>query len=560
MSRLLSRAASRAWAVVLFVLGVAAVAGIGEYQRQAAEVAERDLALVRNAAESFEDALDQSIRIADSANALVRPDGTVDEGVLQRFASGLVRQPTVLSVAWQRAVRPEERAQVESLLDVPLRGWDNESTAVAGERELYLPIMWAWPNPYDSIVGRDLLSEEVRATAALTARDTGRTIVTSPLAVAPADHLGILGITPLYRPGLPFRTVEQRREAFAGSISVVHFADVLLSDVLRDLPTGSRVRVADDDRLLAETDPPPALDGVATELEVGGREWTITARHPQRIVLTNLWWIAAVGPTLALIAGVAVHRSQLQFVRVSQARDELAAVVTSVQEATLSEPSAGVGIETAVRYVPATEHVRLGGDWYDIFTTPDGRTVVCVGDASGHGVEAITHMQRVRQVVAAFAYEGHEPADALRLSHEVLGRESETEESFATVWLGYVDPRRATMRYANAGHPAALLTVPGARPVQLGGATGPPLHMLVDPADWEDRHVDLAPGSVVLVHTDGLVETRAGGIEAGLPRVVELLSGSGGAELEVLADLLMAARAEPGRDDAALVLVRLRSA
>src|SRR5690606_20941498 len=160
-----------------------------------------------------------------------------------------------------------------------------------------------------------------------------------------------------------------------------------------NLPEGSDVRLTDGSQLLAETD--PALAGGRTErVSVAGQEWTVQVRHPRRVSFSNIAWISAVGFGLAILVGAALHRSERHVRLLAASRGQLAGVVSAVQQAALRPPDVPDHIEATVRYEPAAEHARLGGDWYDIFTRPDGHVVISVGDASGHGVQAITHMQR----------------------------------------------------------------------------------------------------------------------------------------------------------------------
>ena len=400
----------------------------------------------------------------------------------------------------------------------------------------------------------------MRAEAVSAARDGGEAVLTAPVQLAPDDRAGVLAVVPVYRPGLPTATAQQRQAAFAGALTVGHFADVLLDHVARKLPPNTRVSLSDGGRMLAQTDPPPAVadNGAATTVAIAGRQWTVHARHPDRASLTNVWWIIGVGAGISAAVAWALRQSVRHTDRLLAARDQLANLVATIQQGSLRPPpEPPPGTEIAVRYLPAAEHARLGGDWYDIFPGTDGRMVITVGDVSGHGVAAITHMQQVRQVVAAFAHEGHTPCSVLRLSDEVLATDQSADGHFATVWIGYWDPGSGTLDYASAGHPPALLAAPSGDPIELVSGDGPPLNMPIPGCSWNDYCAALACGSRLLVYTDGLVESRTGGFDAGVPAARTLIADRDIA-LGELADHLMDSRPNPGRDDAALVLVHTR--
>jgi serine phosphatase RsbU (regulator of sigma subunit) len=93
---------------------------------------------------------------------------------------------------------------------------------------------------------------------------------------------------------------------------------------------------------------------------------------------------------------------------------------------------------------------------------------------------------------------------------------SDEAERFASCVVVVVDPDSGTITYANAGHPAPLVLRRDAGVVRVVGeleATGPLLSWLhLDtPGAWTTRTASLAPGSLLVVYTDGLVEARPSG-------------------------------------------------
>lgn len=171
------------------------------------------------------------------------------------------------------------------------------------------------------------------------------------------------------------------------------------------------------------------------------------------------------------------------------------------------------GLRLRAVYVPSALEPGVGGDWYDVFRLPDGRVALAIGDVVGRGVEAAVVMGQVRQAVRAAALEGHPPAEALALASQVI-RLSHEHEGMTTAIFGIFDPATGVFAYATAGHPAPVVAnAAGVRALPSGGL---PLGFMDAPGapSWS---VDLAPGSLLVLHTDGLIESTRdpiGGQEA----------------------------------------------
>lgn len=209
------------------------------------------------------------------------------------------------------------------------------------------------------------------------------------------------------------------------------------------------------------------------------------------------------------------------------------------------------GLSAAARYLPGARGTQVGGDWYDLLEV-DGRLVLVVGDVVGRGVEAAALMGQLRATVRAYAVDGHSPADILtRLDKVVL---SLTGLHFSTCVVGVLDPQERTLCLASAGHLPPLLACPG------GGVTAvqldPGLPLGVGGAQFVEQTVHLEPGSLVLLYTDGLVETRECSVDEGLARLVSALAQPI-ASAEHACDLALGATDRDGSDDDTAVLALL---
>ncbi|MDT9592100.1 SpoIIE family protein phosphatase [Nocardioides zeae] len=240
-----------------------------------------------------------------------------------------------------------------------------------------------------------------------------------------------------------------------------------------------------------------------------------------------------------------------------------------LQRSLLTAPPQPADLEVAVRYEPAAESAQVGGDWYDAFEQTDGTLTLVIGDVVGHDTVAAAEMGEVRGLLRGIAATtGDGPAALL----ERVDRAMETlaVDTIATSVVARLEPSDAgpgwrRLRWANAGHPPPLLLEPGddgVRTARLLWST-PANRMLGLPTDDESRAesvVDVPPGAVLLLFTDGLVERRGEVLDVGLERLRDtVLATSPDASLEEVADQVLR-RQLPGwtEDDVALVVVRLR--
>ena len=173
---------------------------------------------------------------------------------------------------------------------------------------------------------------------------------------------------------------------------------------------------------------------------------------------------------------------------------------------------------TAVRYLPGTTGMAVGGDWYDLLQLPDGRVGLVVGDVQGHSIEASAVMGQLRIALRAYAAEGHSPGAVLARTGRLLA-ELDTD-LFATCCYLSLDPATGSVSAARAGHPQpARIHAGRGTAVELDLPGGPPLG--VDPAAYyPESETVLAPGETLLLYTDGLIETRDEDIDTSFDRLL----------------------------------------
>ncbi|WAZ26011.1 SpoIIE family protein phosphatase [Streptomyces cinnabarinus] len=263
---------------------------------------------------------------------------------------------------------------------------------------------------------------------------------------------------------------------------------------------------------------------------------------------------------LTALAGLIAHAMEK-----AQRYESEATLARGLQQALLPRRlSAHPMMETAGRYLPATQGMEIGGDWYDVVAAGDGLALV-IGDVQGHGVQAAATMGQLRTAVRAFAL-GDRPPDEVMSSTNRLLIDIDSG-LFASCCYIRLDPVTGVARVARAGHLPPLLRRPDGRTHRVDLPGGVVLG--VDPqAQYPVTELVIDPGAVLALYTDGLVERPGwdiddgiGGLRVALARSGAPLGCPGGQSLAKIADRLTAtARHTADRpDDIALLLATRRS-
>ncbi len=207
------------------------------------------------------------------------------------------------------------------------------------------------------------------------------------------------------------------------------------------------------------------------------------------------------------------------------------------------------GLEVHSAYLPATRGLEVGGDFYDLVELP-GAVAFMVGDVAGHDREAAAMMGHLRSAARTLAGQVETPSalvGALQDSWSLLGF-----DRIATGLFGRLDPRTGHMVLASAGHyPPLLVRGDSARYLEV-----PPGVPLGSPGTRApDVRVRLAAGDLLVLFTDGVIDEREDGIEAGLELLTKAALGGETAPAsacERIVSLLPVERS----DDIALLAVR----
>lgn len=244
--------------------------------------------------------------------------------------------------------------------------------------------------------------------------------------------------------------------------------------------------------------------------------------------------------------------------RIAEEMGAAAAIQRAFLPRSLPETAWPGRFEVASLMKPARE---VGGDFYDLFTTGDGRLAFAVGDVSGKGIPAALFMSFCRVVLRTVAPEGGAAGAVLARANAILAGDND-ESMFVTLALGILDLETGILDFASGAHEETFL-LPASGGVETLGRTGPALG-LFEAASFGSRRLPMGPGDTVVFTTDGVTEAfdpaRAMYGQARVVARLDRAPASRPAELvaDVEADVARFVRGAPQSDDITILAVTFR--
>jgi serine phosphatase RsbU (regulator of sigma subunit) len=198
-------------------------------------------------------------------------------------------------------------------------------------------------------------------------------------------------------------------------------------------------------------------------------------------------------------------------------------------------------ISFAARSRPAR---RVGGDFYDVIALRNGCFGLVMADVSDKGLPAALFMALARSLIRAEAQRGARrggagpgPREVLLNVHRLL-LEMSRAEIYVTVFYGVLDPATRSLTYARAGHDRPLLLDPAVGQCRPLAADGMALGFVED-VFLEEARVDLRPGEMLVLYTDGIIDAESPeGEFFGVERLCQTICGAGTLGAQALCDLL----------------------
>jgi phosphoserine phosphatase len=229
-----------------------------------------------------------------------------------------------------------------------------------------------------------------------------------------------------------------------------------------------------------------------------------------------------VAEALGAQAGVALQRAKLMEHYVEKQQMERAmGIAREIQQGLLPKESPRLeGFDVAGFSQAADE---TGGDMYDFFQLPDGRCMLIVADASGHGVGPALVIAETRAMLRAVSTRGADVPAVLNTVNDLLAADL-GESRFVTCFFGLLDPAAAGLSFASAGHGPLIFYDRAKDAFDQLPATGLPLAVMEGSDYSEVLHRDLAPGDLAIITTDGFFEAaNAAGEQFGIQRMLDII-------------------------------------
>ncbi|MEO8428491.1 MAG: SpoIIE family protein phosphatase [Verrucomicrobiota bacterium] len=203
-----------------------------------------------------------------------------------------------------------------------------------------------------------------------------------------------------------------------------------------------------------------------------------------------------------------------------------------------------------------------GGDYFDYLPMIGGRLGIVVADVTGHGVGPAMLMAEARAYLRILARNREDAGEILTRANRVLAEDVDFER-FVTLLFTRLDPKTLSLVYTNAGHPTGYVVDANAKVKALLKRTGVPLGIQPEAEYAAAPGIQLAPGDIVLLLTDGIEEAMSPKDEFfGIERMLEVVrKNADQSSHKIVEALYQAVRAfsedRPQLDDVTAVVVKV---
>ncbi|MFE0631355.1 SpoIIE family protein phosphatase [Streptomyces sp. NPDC058864] len=358
------------------------------------------------------------------------------------------------------------------------------------------------------------------------------------------EALIALGDTAAYPPGSP-----PAQTLATGKAALYDITEATLARWAAQDPRAAWIREAGTHSVIAI---PLTAGGGTLGLAVFVRHRNPVPFTPDDLALTE---------KLAHRAAAAIHNAR----RYARERTTTMTLQRSLLPHTLPEQAA---LDVATRYLPATTHAGVGGDWFDVIPLSGTRVALVVGDVVGHGIRASATMGRLRTAVRTLADVDLPPDELLTHLDDLVihlcsddageGQDAETAGGIGTTCLYAVyDPTTRQCSFARAGHPPPAVVTPDHAVHFLDVPAGPPLGLGGLP--FETMTTNLPEGTVLALYTNGLLDPHHHDIDQSLDKMFTALAHPAGSLDAVCDRVLTTLITHRPTDDIALLVARTRT-
>ena len=230
----------------------------------------------------------------------------------------------------------------------------------------------------------------------------------------------------------------------------------------------------------------------------------------------------------------------------------------ALQRALLPQLPELPAVTAAAKYLPAGRGMDVGGDWYDVIPLSADRVALVIGDVMGHGLPEAVIMGRVRTALQTLSDLELPPDEVLaHLNDLVCGL---GDDSFVTCLYAIYDPTTSSCTVARAGHPPPAVVCPDGTVHFAQADSDPPLGVAGPP--FEVSELPVPDGALLVLYTDGLIDSTSCDPAVGMGRMAELLPVLQAESLDRMCDSLtrgLLPADQQRADDAALLVARVRA-
>ena len=178
-------------------------------------------------------------------------------------------------------------------------------------------------------------------------------------------------------------------------------------------------------------------------------------------------------------------------------------------------------VSFVARYIPAAGSRAVCGDFYDFIPVEDGKLGITLGDVCGIGPSAANGSALARYTLRTFLSEESEPGALFERMNTHVSHEIENDR-FIRLLFGVLDPERATFDYVNAGHVPPVVYRARSAEVEWLDEGGIAMGVQSD-AEYKTGHIELEPGDMLVLYTDGVTEAPRSSKPFGQSRFVDLV-------------------------------------
>ena len=372
------------------------------------------------------------------------------------------------------------------------------------------------------------------------------------------------------------KTLEDLRVLFRDQVAIRGLVDTVATrlsvwqtQVAEPQIAAARTDLATARALVAEGSSTPTLDQVRNSLAdlsaAIDRRWADSNDQSASAFTSVLGTAIIAAAIFAAVAVLLLNRSRRWLTQAQTLEVRLRSTITTIQGSLLPATVPEIDhVAVAVAYRPASSDVDVGGDFYDINSSPAGLVTISVGDVCGHDIHAAVVTGLVRHTINAASQHLIDPADVLRWANQAMNSNN-TDGRFVSAAHAHLHPLGsdggALLDIVLAGHPFPILVpIDGGEPREIGVA-GTLLGIVSDPSLTTARII-LIPGDQVVFYTDGLTENSDPRLTSeDLLAFVNRARGATAADTQAhLIDLYDQLIRRDRHDDVVVVVIQLRSA